>query len=167
MKRIFTLLLLVLMLMGFTACGPEKSESASSNKSDKGYNGDFSVTVYDVTVTPGKEMPTSLPEAIAVSKVPSSAFDGEDDVYFYGDFEIIAHILNGENKVCSVNFIGAGVSTDKGLSLGDSMAKMTELYGEGYEVNGSEYYYKGKTTSFRAVIRDDAITSLEIKQIVQ
>ncbi|MEE1127216.1 MAG: hypothetical protein UHZ05_03090, partial [Acutalibacteraceae bacterium] len=66
----------------------------------------------------------------------------------------------------SVNFINSAVSTAEGLKLGDTKEKMIELYGENYEANDKECLYKGEINELCVIIRDNVVTSIEIKRTV-
>ena len=166
-KKLITALLAIALVFAFTACNNNEGDDSAENTENLSKLSEFTFVVNGVTVTPGKVMPSEkLPEPKAISKVPSVAFEGTDDVYFFGDFEITAHVENGENEVYSVNFINSAVSTAEGLKLGDTKEKMIELYGENYEINNKECLYKGEINELCVIIRDNVVTSIEIKRTV-
>lgn len=167
MKKLITALLAIVVVFAFTACNNNGGDNSAEETENLSKVSEFTFVVNGVTVTPGKTMPSEkLPEPKAISKVPSVAFEGTDDVYFFGDFEITAHVANGENEVYSVNFINSAVSTAEGLKLGDTKEKMIELYGENYEANNKECLYKGEINELCVIIRDNVVTSIEIKRTV-
>lgn len=166
-KKLITVLLAAMLVFAFTACNNKAVDTSSEDNGNISKVSEFSFVVDGVTVTPGKIMPTEkLPEPQAVSKVPSNAFEGTDDVYFFGDYEITAHIEGGENEVYSVYFINSSVSTAEGLSLGDTREKMVELYGENYQANDKECIYKGEKTELCVIVQDNIVISIEMRRIV-
>ena len=44
--------------------------------------------------------------------------------------------------------------------------KMIELYGENYEANDKECLYKGEINELCVIVRDNVVTSIEIRRTV-
>jgi len=176
MKRVI-LMLLVLSLFLLCGCGNTQQGNGefaftvgndnpgdATNQEANGEESAFYFLAGDVTVTPGmpfdeKDLPTKN-----VYQVPSCAFEGTDNVYGYGSYEITAFgDANGET-VYSIYLIEPDVSTPEGLANGDEMTKAAELYGS-YEEDGTAWVFtRGKTQLF-VIGQDGVIVSIEMRMV--
>ena len=67
-------------------------------------------------------------------------FAGEDFEFSYVFGSISTNPIDGENIWYDFYIYDLGVSTTRGLSVGDSVEKMLELYGDGYYCEGEGMY---------------------------
>ncbi len=142
-------------------------EIATLSLEDEDEEGDEDVFAFSyggVTLIPGAAFDRSaLADYISVSNVPSCAFEGTDNVYDYGEFELIAYNGDDGESIYSIYFLDPNLVTTEGLSLGDTVSDMKALYGENYETDGSSYTYtKGKTLLI-VIAQDDAVVSIEYR----
>ena len=175
MKKIAVILALVLLLsacgdsggdagMEFTR-GTQAGEALQGGKENEDAPGEpFAFAVDGVTLMPGAAFDAAqLPQPDSVYEVPSCAIEGTDNVYNYGSFEVTAFQDAAGEKIYSVYFLEASLTTTEGLALGDSVDKLVSLYGDGYEVNGTEYYYVRGETILSVLVQGDVIISIEYR----
>lgn len=173
MKKIAVILALVLLL---SACGAASgdagmeftrgTQSASGQETENADapNAPFAFAVDGVTLMPGAAFDAAqLPQPDSVYEVPSCAIEGTDNVYNYGGFEVTAFQDKDGEKIYSVYFLDANLTTAEGLALGDSVDKLVSLYGDGYAVNGTEYYYVRGETILSVLVQGDVIISIEYR----
>ncbi|MCM1049930.1 MAG: hypothetical protein NC433_16060 [Clostridiales bacterium] len=123
---------------------------------------EFGFVYEGATLVPGELLDhDTLPEYTSVAEVPSCAFEGNDNVYDFKTFELTAYFAQEEERIYSIYFITPDLSTTEGLSLGDSVADMKTLYGEGYETEGTSYIYTRGETSLIIIAENDTVVSIE------
>lgn len=103
----------------------------------------------------------NLGDAKDYYEVQSCAFDGMDKIYTFDNYEIHTYPDNGTDKVLSIYFLNDQVSTTEGVKIGDSLDKMTEVYGTDYEQLDTQYTYTKGLTQIRFIVEDGSITSIE------
>lgn len=96
----------------------------------------------------------------------SCAFEGKDKMYTYLSFEIDTY-PNGEiDRVSTVILKDDSVSTKEGVSIGDPVSKMTEVYGTEYaDEDGMCVYYKDKM-KLCFIVNNDSIASIRYSTTV-
>lgn len=144
--------------------GAEKEPEASNQEKPKEEERAFSFLYEGVTLIPGEVFdPSVLKGYTEVSEVPSCAFDGSDNVYNYGVFELTAYIGEDGERVYSIYFIDSNLPTTEGLCLGDTVEDMKSLYGEDYEAEGTAYTYTRGETLLIIITRNDVVVSIEYR----
>lgn len=124
----------------------------------------FQFAYEGVTLTPGGDFDASaLGDPLDRSTVPSCAFDGNDNVYNYGAFELTAYVDGDKERIYSIYFIDSNLSTPEGLSLGDSVDDMKSFYGEDCVVEETSYTYTRGETSLIVIIQNDVVFSIEYR----
>ena len=173
MKRVILLMLALSLLLlcacsntqqgngdfAFTAGNDSPADTVNQEEEDS-----FYFLAGDVAVRPGMPFDVEDLPTENVYQVPSCAFEGTDNVYGYGSYEITAFgDANGET-VYSIYLIEPDVSTPEGLSNGDEMTKAAELYGS-YEEDGTAWVFtRGKTQLF-VIGQDGIIVSIEMRLV--
>ena len=181
MKRTISLLLALLMLLSLAACGQETPQQTTVPDSTEGTPAPvettqdtqpaetepqeaFSLVVGDAAIIPGTPFDMSiLPEPSSTYTVPSCALDGTDNVYNYDTFEVTAYDEGNGPIVYSIYFIDPNLPTTEGLYLGDDLARVTELYGEDYTLNGTELTYQKGNTLLILILQDEYVISMEYR----
>ena len=127
-------------------------------------SGTFAYTYQGVELIPGEAFDASrLPEALALTTIPSCAFSGTDNVYTYDIVEVVAYDEGQGEHLYSIYLLDPNTPTDEGLLLGDSVEKMVSIYGEEYTKSGSEYaYYRGDTILV-ILAKNGIVNSIEIR----
>lgn len=191
MKRIGKVLFLCGLLMVFAACGQEaelaqninigagsaenvgeagraggaepEAEALNQDRS-KEAEGTFGFLYEGVTLIPGEVFDPSVPGGYTeVSEVPSCAFEGNDNVYNFGVFELTTYFEKDEERVYSVYFIDSNLSTTEGLCLGDTVEDMKTLYGEDYAAEGTACTYTRGETLLTTIVENDIVVSIEYR----
>lgn len=103
----------------------------------------------------------NLGEPADYYEVQSCAFDGMDKIYTFDNYEVHTYPDNDTDKVLSVYFLNDQVSTTEGVKIGDSMDKMVETYGDGYEQLETQYTYTKGLTQLKFIVENNVITSIE------
>ncbi len=103
-----------------------------------------------------------------VSRIPSCAFDGEDDVYTYEDVEITANKNDDSEIIYSIYFLNDSIKTDEGLAIADDVEKMESIYGKDYtKENERIFVYKYDNANLEITIDNDVVTGIEYVLIVK
>ena len=170
-KTLVSLLLSFLLLLTLTACGRQPQPSGGTGSGtgletapDLNSAEPFAFVLNGVTVTPGKLLDLeSLPEPDSLTQVPSCAFEGEDNIYAFGDVEITTHAVDDGELVYSVYFMSSAVATPEGVTNGDPLSKVTDTYGLSYTQVVSEISYERDGVLLLFIVRDDAVISIEYR----
>lgn len=144
MKKLAFVLALVLMMIPFGALAetaeawtaPAAGEALSLEK-------DLGVVVNDVfypVFQPVDGLLAALGEPLETISSPSCVFEGEDREHAYEYGSIYTNPIDGADVWYEFYIYDMGMSTTRGLSVGDSVEKMLELYGEGYYSEGEGMY---------------------------
>ena len=186
MKKIFAILLALIMLLSMAACGssekpqettqaapveteavPETTEAAPVETEAAVYNLDpFCFTFEGVVLTPGLIYDaTALPEANSVYEVPSCAIEGTDNVYSFEGVEITAFHDGTQEIIYAVAIFDPNVCTDEGLYIGDTAERVMELYGEGYQENGNAMIYTRGNTMLTVILSNGFVADIEFAWI--
>lgn len=196
MKKILTLWLCLLMLLSLAACGSDEVteeqmitrpaevenvnasaevqtsrepilEEASQQAAAPAVVGNYTFDANGVELIPGDPFdPGILPEPVSVYQVPSCAIEGTDNLYNYGSFELTAFDDGTSELIYSILLTDPNITTTEGLALGDSVQKVTEIYGEGYTQEGNAYVYTGDAEILYIIVQGDYVASIEYRMIV-
>jgi len=191
MKKTIAILLVLALTAGFTACGgsapaptqsnvpqnteapkPQQTEAPAQNvpeETEAVSNAPVNNVVYafthdGITLTPGTAFDTAaLPAADFVYQVPSCAFEGTDNVYSYGTYEVTAYDEGKGEFIYSIYLADPNITTAEGLALGDDVSRITELYGPNCVVADNQYTYLGRGTQLVIVVNNDFVASIEYR----
>lgn len=186
MKKLFAMLLAVLMVLSLAACGekqdadsdivftrgPEEETEPAAQETQgeeiQAAEGQYTFTVEGVELIPGTAFDASLlGEPASVYEVPSCAIEGTDNVYNYETFEVTAYDDGTGEVIYSIYFLDPNLTTNEGLALGDSADKVIELYGEGYVQDGNAKIYTGTLGQLHVIEQDGVVVSIEYRMIVE
>ena len=181
MRKLIAMMTLLALVVALAACGNDAEQNADlvitraaeetvsvnedAPEADEAKK-EYSFLAEGVELIPGTDFdPAVLPEAASLYTVPSCAIEGTDNVYNYETFEITAYDDGTGEVIYSIYIIDPNITTPEGLALGDSQARVLELYGESYEVNGMAYDFYGSETMLSIIIQNDAVASIEYRMI--
>lgn len=191
MKKMFAVLLAMLMLLSLCACGntdkPQETnapaatdapatEPAATEEGELDGGADIGVVPQDpfvftfegVTLIPGDIYEAAaLPEPTSVYQVPSCAIEGTDNVYSFDTVEITAFHDGTQEIIYSIAIFDPNVCTDEGLYLGDDVARVIELYGEDYVENGTAMVYTKGNTELTIILQNGFVVDMEFKWITE
>ena len=128
--------------------------------------GNYTFDFDGVELIPGDPFdPSALPDADSVYEVPSCAIVGTDNLYNYGSFELTAFDDGTSELIYSILLTDPNITTTEGLALGDTLQKMTEIYGDGYTQQGTAYVYTGDAETLNIIAQNDRIASIEYRML--
>ena len=187
MKRTIAILLTTLTMLGLTACsgGNDAGSTQITVAATQPTEAAVQATAPAETTTPaaGSKTPfvflweghsaipgqpfdaAQWPEAKSLYQVPSCAVEGTDNVYNFGGFEITAFASNGSEQIYSVYITDPELTTVEGLALGDAAEKVTELYGDGYEMDGTAMVYTAANTKLIIILENNHVSSIEYRWV--
>ncbi len=122
MKKKLLVVLISICLLTVCACGKKEEKDL------------FKLNYSGVNIIPGEKLDISkIKKEYEKSEVPDCAFGGKGIVYTFEDLEIST---NEEGLIYSVYFISPNMKTEEGISLGDEVSKVKEVYKEITEEDG-------------------------------
>ena len=174
------------MLLTLTACGAEEQTNADyvitrgaavteteagdslENTLAEKAGGPYVFVFEGTELAPGAAFDAAkLPEPESVTQVPSCAIEGTDNVYNYGSFELTAFDDGSGEVIYSIYLLDPSAMTPEGLTLGDETRKVTEAFGEDYELDGNAYLYTSGRTQLSIIVQNDTVVSIEYRLIVE
>ncbi len=196
MKKYIAMLLALVLMLSLAACGgkdtnvdeplitrpaeaeteapalPEEPQDAPAEtqavQEPAAVTGNYTFVTDGVELVPGVPFdPSVLPEADSVYEVPSCAIEGTDNLYNYGTFELTAFDDGKNELIYSILLTDPNITTTEGLALGDSVGKVVELYGEGYEQQGTAMVYTGDAEQLYIIVQGETVASIEYRMIVE
>ena len=130
--------------------------------------GNYTFVTGGVELVPGSVFdPGILPQAQSVYEVPSCAIVGTDNLYNYGSFELTAFDDGTSELIYSILLTDPNITTTEGLALGDSVEKVTRLYGDNYTEQGTSRIYSGDAEQLILILQNDTVASIEYRMIVK
>lgn len=103
---------------------------------------------------------SKLGNAKKVTSAQSCHGEGEDKRYEYNGFYVDTYPSGGKDKVIGVT-ITSGLSTPKGVSVGDSEAKVIEKYGSGFKKIGKFMSYVSGNKSLMFFMNNGKVVEID------
>lgn len=110
-----------------------------------------------------------LGEEYTYSEAISCAYDGLDKTYTFENADVYTYPDGEIDRVFEITVYSGDVSTPKGLKIGDSVSRLEELYGTGYEEAGITLIYQlpakqenAEGASLYVTVENDVIASIAI-----
>lgn len=174
MKKLICLILAVLTVLCFAACG--SSDTTTNNGGSQSANVPVAATDGYVFNHNGTKIAMHAEAApiIAVLGEPktyteeaSCAFTGLDKTYFYGSFYLQTYPIGEKDYIFGVWFADDSVSTDEGVYVGMPQADVEAAYGtDGYNGTNAYKMTKGKS-SLTVIIKDGVVSSVQYDAVVE
>ena len=105
-------------------------------------------------------------EPLSYFEAPSCAFNGIDKMYTYSGFELDTYPDNDCDYVSAVLFKDDSIATPEGVSIGDTIEKMRQVYGEYSSEDQNLAIYPNGNMKLCFVLENGVITSIEYKSTV-
>ena len=157
MKKILIVMALVLALvLSLAACGEEKpaptdAPATTADTTEAQAPAAEGLSAEDVVFSyngVNVELDGDAQAALAALGAPVSESSqlschgqGDDKTYKYEGFILNTYPLDGEDRVLEIVINGEGITTSKGIKIGDSADAVTAAYGDGYRKIGMYYAY--------------------------
>ncbi len=155
MKKLFAVMLTLMLAFGMAACGGETADPTEPAKDNFVFTYNGTAIMMDAEAT---DIVAALGEPKSYTEETSCAFEGLDKTYFYGSFYLSTYPMGDKDFVYSVWFADDTVSTAEGIRIGATRAQVESAYGtDGY--NGSNAYTMKKGESTLTVILIDGVVS--------
>ena len=178
MKRLIALMLCMLTILTFAACGGDPADTTddgSGTKAPAQTGGNVNVGGNNNTAKPifvyngvkiemnasADEVIAALGEPVSTYEQPSCAFQGNDIYYNYGSIEVSVYENNGERHIYSVFVKDDLVSTPEGLSIGSSESDAFAIYGEDSRTQSGNIIYHGNGADVTITFMDGKVASIE------
>lgn len=161
MKRMYGVLLALVLLLSCTGCAAPQPEAEDEI---------FSFCYQNIRITPGEEAApilAALGEPKGYTESASCAFDGLDKTYDYGSFCLTTYPLDGKDYVYLIWLVDDSVSTEDGIRLGDSQAEVEALCGGDCFQGGSAYIRTLGNSRCRILLTDGQVSSIQYEMLIQ
>lgn len=136
------------------------NKTANDNISEKGYvfkAGDVEIEIE----AEAKAYLDALGEPKSYFEAASCAFGDLDKTYTYNGFELNTFSQNGKDYVSAVVLRDDTVATKEGISIGDSVDKVKEVYGDFTSETDTAIVYAKGNMKLCFFIQDDTVVSIE------
>ena len=176
MKKILSALLIILFLLGVSACAndsqgeqnqPMSSQPAAPNNNMKpsvpAPKG-FGLVYKGVVLIPGGEYPRGeLPEPEYYYIDATDAQGGETVIYNFHDLELSVYRTGNTAVIHKISVINPYLKTREGLALGDPLADVVKIYGNIYTVDGDVWSFTNDRTEFTVLTQDGFVAGIEYR----
>lgn len=157
MKKVFIISLTLAVCLAFYAC---EANAPQGSKREYYFISD------GVAFTLGDDADKAveaLGEPNSISRAPSCAGEGQDELYIYNGFKIYAHRDEHACRVNAIELTNDTVKTEEGARIGDKSEKIIEIYGKGEENNGV-IEYSGEGCILRFLVREGRVSGIKYLQ---
>lgn len=177
MKRLLCMVILASSLALFGCGGGEKVISGEVNnkgaeaisaedtaEANDGADGSYTFSMNGTNIAildEAEPIIEAIGEPLSCFEAPSCAFGDLDKVYTYGGVEIDTYQENGIDYISAVILMDDSVATPEGLSIGDNVDKIAELYGDADSAEGDSRIYLGNEMKFVVMAKGDTVTSIQ------
>ena len=161
MKKLIAMMLAVLMLCALTACSENPGTSTTTTPPPAE---GFTFTYQGVALTPGAQFDAaSLPQVESFEN-PNCAGEGKFITYMHDAMELTVNVIGDKTVIFSFYLTDANTATAEGLHLGDDVARISELYGQGTISDYGESIAFTKGASQLLVMVDaETVSSIEYR----
>lgn len=167
MKKIFALVLAMMMVLTLAACGGETAPettapaapSVNTPTTPDASSWKYNVQGVDIMMhAPAASILEQLGDPVSYTEEASCAFTGLDKTYYYGGFYLQTYPIGEKDYIFSAWLVDDSSTTPEGIYIGATQAEVEAAYGtEGF--NGSNAYVMTGTTSTLTVILTDGVVS--------
>ncbi len=170
MKNLIILLVVAALCIALVGCsggGNKEAENNGTETTETVTSDGYTINVKGTDVAIDAEMAPiaeALGEPTKYFESESCAFQGLDKVYTYGGVVIKTYPMEDVDYVLSVELKDDTVSTPEGISIGDSLSKVTETYGDPTETLATSVSYTKGNSKLSFFVENDAVTSITYTQ---
>ena len=175
MKKIFALVLALMMVLTMAACGESAPEttapaapSVNTPVTPDAASWKYNVQGVDIMMhAPAAPILEALGEPVSYTEEASCAFTGLDKTYNFGGFFLQTYPMGDADYIYSVWLMDDSSETPEGIYIGATQAEVEAAYGaEGF--NGSNaYILKGTTSTLTIILNDGIVSSIQYDAVVE
>lgn len=165
MKKITILIFMLCYVVSLVGCQSAMSTMTPSATAAAGYTFSYN----DVSIAMHADAApiiAALGEPKSYTEQASCAFDGLDKTYSYGSFSINTYPKDGTDHISQLWFTDDQVSTGEGIRIGDSLAKVEQVYGRNGLTCGDAYILTKGETSLTIITANGLVTSIQYSAIL-
>ncbi len=172
MKKFIAIVLTLVMVLAFAACGGEKVIERDDEKTTGGATDSAKAFVFvynnvDVPIlAKADEVMPKLGEPTSKFEAASCAFGELDTTYTYPGIEIGTYQEKGIEYISYVLLKDDSVETPEGLYIGAEAAKVAELYGEPTSKTDNSVTYLTSNMKLVIFLEDEAVSNIQYFNIV-
>ena len=176
MKKIFALVLALMMVLALAACGGETAPETTEPKAPAVQGptqpdaASWKYTVRDVDIMMHAEAAPileALGEPVSYTEEASCAFSGLDKTYYYGGFYLQTYPLNDVDYIYSAWLVDDSSTTPEGIYIGASQAEVEAAYGADSFNGSNAYILKGTTSILTIIMNEGKVSSIQYDAIVE
>ena len=169
MKKILSLILVLILVLTMAACGGESAPETTNNPTPvqgptqpDASSWKYSVRGVEVMMhAEAAPILEALGEAVSYTEEASCAFSGLDKTYYYGGFYLQTYPLEDVDYIYSLWLVDDSSTTPEGIYIGASQAEVEAAYGA-ESFNGSNaYILKGTTSTLTIILEDGKVSSIQ------
>lgn len=108
-----------------------------------------------------REIISKLGKPNRESRAPSCAGVGEDIIYIYDGFRLLAYSEKSKETVVSIELTSDAVSTPEGIGLGDGAESVLNAYGVPMHREEGIFEYESRGIRLRFAISDGVVKSIK------
>lgn len=172
MKKILAILLSLIFIFAFTACGTKPADESKGDTNKPAANTDeagyYFTTPNGVKVefdVPAKAVLDAIGGDPSYEESASCAFEGLDKTYGYGGYFITTYPNGDKDYIYSAWFVDDSITTAEGIYVGSSKADVEAAYGAGCIDGDSATLTKGNT-ELVIILEDDAVVEIQYQAVV-
>lgn len=179
MKKIFALVLALMLVLTMAACGGETPAGTTEPSTPNAPAvlgptqpdaASWKYTVRGVDILMHAEAAPvldALGEAVSYTEEASCAFTGLDKTYYYGGFYLQTYPIGDADYIYSVWLVDDSSTTPEGIYIGASKAEVEAAYGtEGFNGDNA-YILTGTTSTLTIIMENDVVISIQYDAVIE
>ena len=176
MKRVFALVLALMLVLTMAACGNEKPAATTEPQTPavlgpkEPDSNSWKYTIRGVDVMMHAEAAPvleALGEAVSYTEEASCAFTGLDKTYYYGGFYLQTYPIGDADYIYSVWLVDDSSSTPEGIYIGATQAEVEAAYGADSYNGENAYILKGTTSTLTIILEDGKVSSIQYDAVIE
>ena len=167
MKKLIAIILSLVFVLSFAACGNKPADNGDSNTpTESGYY--FTVNGVKVEMNAlASSVTDALGEPKSYTEEASCAFEGLDKTYGYGGYYISTYPDGDKDYIYSAWFVDDSITTEEGVYIGSTKAEVETAYGADCFGDSTTATLTKGDTKLIIILTDDAVSSIQYQAVVE